>query len=162
DSLPTSESPNGQVAVQLIDGTDFIRRTTFTDKPLSGVFGVWFGKAADSFERMVFRGGTSGGNAFLFQATFHPRASRFHLHLKTIHTGPAGFHATSSGAGVSTSAFLSGINDFVLYASWSTATDGGLAQSDWLDPNGDQPIVGGLLHLPIVTTYAGGNGFIAT
>src|SRR5262249_6959699 len=100
----------------------------------------------------------------LYRATFNGNVSpaRFDLQLKTIHTGPNGFHATSSGAGASTSAFLSGINDFVLFASWSTASDGGLAQADWLDPNTDQPIVGGFFHQPIVTTYAGGNNFIAT
>jgi hypothetical protein len=67
DAPSSWEHPYGQFIVQLIDGGGYPLRTTFTDKPMSGLAAVAFGKASDAWEHVVFRG--NDGAAWIYTAT---------------------------------------------------------------------------------------------
>jgi hypothetical protein len=163
DSLPTSTDDIGSATIQLIDGTGYVRRTTSVRKPFAGLRAIWFGKAADGFERLVFASGTSGREAYIYRADFQGSVAppTYALSLKASVSGPAGYRAVSSGLTISTALLFAGTFDQVLFASWSYATDGGQAQMPWLDGISEGPVMNHLLNQPVWSAFAGGNGLSA-
>ena len=148
--------PLGEVTVQLIDGTGYVRRSTTQDKPFAGATALWFGKSADAYEKMLFRDNQGSARTFRAQWNGSVAPPRYDLIDGRSFSRP-GYQAVSMNTHTYYGYFLfgdPGYDDQILFTSLNYATDGGRAVLATFDYQGND--------LAIDRNFSGGNGWAAT
>jgi hypothetical protein len=151
-----------EVAIQLVDQTGVERRFDVARKPSANMPAMWFGIAADGFEQLMLRSGSTGN---LFRATWNtvPTGWVISPTLKAAKSRPTHVPA-NTGRLVSSSTFWGGTWDQMLFVELSSGTPTNNAVVEVYQPTANMPPL--LNHIiagnpPVISRYTGATGQFA-